>query len=207
MRSRLTVGALLILAAGLVAAGPGSAGGTVRYADPGAGIAVVYPASWRRLAPPFTRLRFPVDRLLLTSRPALSGGDCSPDRAERTLAADGALIYLFEYRLPAGRGRRLRRSDFPPQPAHFTLRPSQLGSYECWQVPSYLLRFRAADRPFQVHVALGAHASAARRAQVLAILDSLRVSPLTPPPPDPFAGSRSQRASKPSPAATASRSG
>jgi hypothetical protein len=81
----------------------------------------------------------------------------------------------------------LKRRDFPLRPAHFALRRRDLASYECWRVPSYLIRFRAADRPFGLHVALGPRATTQRRAQVLRILDSLRFSELPPPPPDPYA--------------------
>ena len=82
----------------------------------------------------------------------------------------------------------MRRRDFPPRPEHFTLRRRALASYECWRVPTYLIRFRDADRPFQLHVALGPRATPARKAQVLRVLDSLRFEPLPAPPPDPFAG-------------------
>jgi hypothetical protein len=141
---------------------------------------------WHLTTPRISALSYPAERLLLTSYPARRGGDCGPDSAERELPADGALIYAFEYRRQAGSPwAGLRRADFPSRPAHFALRKHDLGRYECWRVPSYLIRFRAAGRPFQVHVALGAHASSARRAQVLQILDGLRFSPPPAPPPDP----------------------
>ncbi len=117
--------------------------------DVGAGISVRYPPAWHRLVAPITSLVFPDERVLLTSYPAPRGGNCSPDAAERALPAGGALVYLFEYRPPRGPiWAHLRRWAFPPQPAHFALRPADLATYECWRVPSYLIRFRAADRPF-----------------------------------------------------------
>jgi hypothetical protein len=156
----------------------------------GAGVSVVRPEGWQLFAPRITALTFPADRLLLTSYPTGRGGNCSPDRAEQDLPADGALIYLLEYRPSVGAvwtdGRH--RSNFPPRPAHFRLRKRDLGNYECWSISSYMIRFRAADRPFQLHVALGPHTTAARRAQVLRTLDSLRFSALPAPPPDPYAG-------------------
>lgn len=144
---------------------------------------------WHLTMPRISAVSYPAERLLLTSYPTRRGGDCGPDSAEHDLPADGALIYAFEYRRQAGSPwAGLRRADFPPRPAHFALRKHALGRYECWRVPSYLIRFRAAGRPFQVHVALGARASSARRAQVLQILDGLRFSVLPAPPPDPHAG-------------------
>lgn len=157
----------------------------------GAGVSVRYPRGWQLIAPPITAVSSPVERLLLTSYPTSRGGNCSPDRAERDLPANGALVYLFEYRPQLGDvWAHLRRRGFPPQPAHFALRRRDLANFECWQVPSYLIRFRAAGRAFQMHVALGKNASAARHAQVLGVLDSLRFSTLPAPPPDPYAGWR-----------------
>ena len=97
------------------------------------------------------------------------------------------LVYLSEYRPRVGKVR-FRRSAFPPRPAHFTLPRRALGNYECWRIPSYLIRFRAAGRPFQMEVAFGPHAGPARRAQTLRALDSLRITRVPPPPPDPYAG-------------------
>lgn len=148
------------------------------------GVGIARPRGWHLLRPRITALAYPTERLLLTSYPTARGGNCSPDRAERDLPADGALIYLLEYRPPAGAvwSHGVRRSAFPPRPAHFALRRRELGNYECWRVASYLIRFRAADRPFQLHVALGPQASPALRAQVLRALDSLRFATLPPPP-------------------------
>jgi len=157
----------------------------------GAGVSVRYPAGWQLIAPPISALSSPAERLLLTSYRTRRGGNCSPDRAARDLPADGALVYLFEYRPQLGAvWRHVNRRHFPPRPRRFALRRRDLGGFECWRVPSYLIHFRAADRPFQLHVALGKNATAARRAQVLRILDSLRFTPLPPPPPDPYAGWR-----------------
>ena len=178
--------------------GAGGAGNTTARSDRaigsmnvGGGIAVRFPASWRLLAPRMTSLSYPAERLLLTSYPAQAGGNCAPDRAVRALPAGGALIYLYEYRPARGAvWRTLKRRDFQRRPQHFTLRARDLGTYECWRVPTYSIRFRAADRPFELHVALGPRATAQRRAQVLRILDSLRFAELPPPPPDPYAGWR-----------------
>jgi len=166
-----------------------SHGGT--RTEVGGGVSVRYPRGWQFIAPPITAVSYPVERLLLTSYATRRGGNCSPDRAERDLPANGALVYLFEYRPQLGAvWAHLRRSGFPPQPAHFALRRRDLANFECWQIPSYLIRFRAAGRAFQLHVVLGKNATAARHAQVLGVLDSLRFSTLPAPPPDPYAGWR-----------------
>jgi len=128
-------------------------------------------------------LRYPLERLLLTSYPAARGGGCSPERAEHQLPPGGALVYLFEYQGQFGSAwNQYHPRDFPPKPTHFALTGRTLANYECWQVPSYLIRFSAAGRNFQMHVALGPRPTAARRAQVLRVLDSLRFSPLRPTP-------------------------
>jgi hypothetical protein len=147
---------------------------------PRSGIGVDLPPGWHRLDPPITAVVDPTERLLLTSYPASRGGNCGPDRAERELPAGGALIYVFEYAgRPAAVGTDPARRAFPPRPAHFGLLGRALATYECWHVPSYLLRFSSADRYFQVHVALGPGISPAGRRQVLSVLDSLRVARAT----------------------------
>ncbi len=175
-------------AAGGAAATPSRSPGATAVAG---GITIRRPPGWRLFAPPVTALSHPSERLLLTSYATRRGGNCAPDRALRDLPPGGALAYLFEYRPSRGAvWKHVRRRDFPPRPAHFTLRSTDLGNYECWRQPSYLIRFRAAGRPFQLHVVLGRRATAARRAQLLRALDSLRFEPLPPPPPDPYEGWR-----------------
>jgi hypothetical protein len=161
---------------------PGITGGLGPRASTGNGITVRYPTGWRLLAPPITALSYPRDRLLLTSYPAATGGSCSPTRAENALPPTGALIYLLEYAgLPASSVAPGLAAS-PPKPGAFTLNSRELANYECWSVPTYLIRFHAAGRLFQLHVALGAHATPTRRAQVLRILDSLRFQPPAQPP-------------------------
>jgi hypothetical protein len=115
--------------------GGGGGGWGEEGASLGAGISVVPPRGWHVLGPRVTALVYPVDRLLLTSYRARRGGNCAPDRAEDELPADGALVYLFEYRPRAGTVR-FRRAAFPLRPAHFTLPRRALGNYECWHLPS-----------------------------------------------------------------------
>jgi hypothetical protein len=177
----LAIAGVASLAAGALAGSRAEAGGAAahRVTDAAAGLVVNQPVGWHLTAPPISSLSYPVERLLLTSYRAPRGGNCAPDRAERSLPAGGALVYLIEYRPKTGDPwRGLRRASFPPRPAHFKLRRGALANYECWRVPSYLIRFRDANRPFQLHVALGARTTPARKAQVLRILDSLRFEPL-----------------------------
>jgi hypothetical protein len=177
--SRGPLCAAALLAAAALGACGGEGGGaapasatTVRVGV-GAGISLGKPLGWRLLTHDITALSRPVERLLLTSYRARAGGNCAPDRAQRELPAGGALVYVVEYGAPL---TKVNHRAFPPRPAQFSLDRRALGNYECWRVPSYLIRFRDAGRAFQVHVALGARASRSRRAQVLATLDGLRVS-------------------------------
>lgn len=191
MRRALIV---LLSAAAVITAGCGHPddGAKPERVTIGPGLSIAGPRGWHAYTGPITAVVSPPERLLLTSYPTRRGGNCSPDRAEHDLPADGALLYLFEYRPEAGSvWAHLRRADFPPRPRHFTLPRGTAGRYECWRIPSYLIRFRAANRPFQAHIAFGPRAGAARREQVLRALDSLRVAPLPSPPRDPYAGWRS----------------
>ncbi len=174
MRRAIAFAALTALLAGCGASGHAPA--PQRLTSAGHGIALHVPRGWHFVRAPVTSLGYPVDRLLLTSYPARAGGDCGPDRAEAALPPGGALVFVFEYR--GGR--------FATRPAHWALGPAR--DYECWRVPSHMVRFRAAARSFQVHVAFGPRATAARRGQVQRILRSLRISSRGAPPPAPYAG-------------------
>src|SRR3954454_15461260 len=92
------------LVAGAVVGGSAEAGGDGphRVTIDSAGMAFSQPAGWHLVAPPATSLSYPGERLLLTTYPAKRGGNCSPDRAERALPADGALVFLMEYRPSVG---------------------------------------------------------------------------------------------------------
>jgi hypothetical protein len=183
---------VLAIAATIVLAGCGGHGAPAgqRRASLGAGISIAVPRGWHAAGSRITALVYPVDRLLLTSYRARRGGNCAPDRAEQELPANGVLAYLFEYRPRVGKvwPSSFRRSEFPQRPAHFKLSRRAFGHFECWRVASYVIRFRAAGRPFQLHVAFGPRAGAVRRAALLRALDSLRIARIAPPPPDPYAG-------------------
>ncbi len=189
-RRRAAATALVVLlAGGAYIAGGGSggvrsggrdtSGGSWSSGSVGNGINVTYPRGWHLFAPPVTSLVYPYDRMLLTSYPAATGGDCSPTRAENALPSNGVLIYLFEYSAASGSPvGRPPGSAFPPESAAFKLRSSNFGHYDCWTVPSYLMRFSAAGRLFQVQLALGAGATPSRRAEALRALRSLRARAL-----------------------------
>jgi hypothetical protein len=81
----------------------------------------------------------------------------------------GAFIFGWDYGPLAAAGVSGR--DFPPEPARFKL--AGFARYECMG-PSYMVRFRAGGRAFQIHVHLGRRASSTTRALVLRVLDSLR---------------------------------
>jgi hypothetical protein len=92
-----------------------------------------------------------------------------PKEALAKMPPDGAFIFGWEYGL-VGSGSFPSARDFPARPRHFRL--TNLGNYECMG-RSYMLRFRAAGRAIQIHIAFGAHASAAIRATTVRILDRL----------------------------------
>lgn len=172
----------LLAAGGSGGAGHGSAsfsrGSSPSYSV-GEGIRVSYPHGWHLMRAPITSLTYPYDRMLLTSYTAVSGGECGPTRAENSLPAGGALIFLSEYSAtPSGILAEPKGIDFPPQSSGFKLPRSELRNYECSTVPSYIVRFRSSGRLFQAQLAFGANATPARRAEALRILSGLHVQPL-----------------------------
>jgi hypothetical protein len=122
------------------------------------------------VARPLTPVTSPEQVLAIASYPLPDdnrGADgCMPKEALTRLPPGGAFLFGWE----DGTGG-LHARDFPPRPAHFRL--TGFARYECLG-PSYLLRFRAGGRFFQIHVVLGRHATGATRATVLRVLDSFR---------------------------------
>jgi hypothetical protein len=195
-RSALITRALAgLLVAAAIAAGPvigafGAADGPATdYADPARGVSATVPVGWHA-AGPLTALAFPREVVTLASFPLRRGGSCGPGRALRDMPADGALVFVLEYRPARGRvwTDGTRRASFPPRPVHLRLPRSAPRAHECFGKPGYLLRFRDADRPLQIMVALGPRTTPARRRTVERVLDGLRFTPLPPTPPDPYAG-------------------
>jgi hypothetical protein len=166
---RLTPFALAVLAVGVVIP---PAWHTYR----GDRISIRYPPGWTATARPLTNVTSPVQLVAIGSfrfstNIARSDG-CEPKEALDAIPASGAFIFGWDYgQLP----QTELRKNFPPQPQRFRL--TGLANYECMG-HSYMLRFRAAGRAFQIHVYLGSKATAATRLTVLRILDSFHARPL-----------------------------
>jgi hypothetical protein len=146
-----------------VLAGSGGANGDNWHAR---GLSVHLPTGWHATATALTPVGYP--QFAIGSYP-LPRGDrgadgCEPKAALDRLPATGVFIFAWEF--PGTRGDH----GFPRRPRHFRLR--HFAPYECLG-PSYLLRFRASGRYFQVHVVLGRQASRSARGLALRTLDSL----------------------------------
>lgn len=160
------------LAALAVAAGTPTSWHTYR----GDHLSVRYPPAWTATTRPLTAVSSPGQALAIGSYhfPAnVAGADgCEPKEALDAIPPDGAFIFGWDYgQLP----QTELRKDFPPQPHHFKL--TALANYECMG-HSYMLRFQAAGRAFQIHIYLAPKATAATRATVLRILDSFHANKL-----------------------------
>jgi hypothetical protein len=154
-----------VFAAATVLAGSAGAGGHLWRAR---GLSVRLPPEWHATATTLTPVGYP--QLAIASYP-LPRGDrgsdgCEPKAALDRLPAKGVFIFAWEF------SGTQRNRDFPRQPRHFRLR--HYARNECLG-PSYLLRFRAAGRYFQVHVVLGKRASRKMRRLALRTLDTLVV--------------------------------
>ena len=175
---RITGMALCTLA--LAACGDEGTHGTrdlVHFEDQAAGISLSYPRGWHQYPRSLTRVAEPTQKLVITSFAVRQGRPdegCRPKTVIEHMPADGAFIYIFEYRQYAGRTRQLAR--FPRRPKHIQLRERTRVEYECFGL-SYGVPFRDRGRAFQAHVYLGSQATATTRARVLRTLDSLRVEP------------------------------
>jgi hypothetical protein len=136
------------------------------------GISVRYPPGWYTTSHALTPVTGPQQILAVASYPLPhnnAGADgCEPKAALDRTPPNGAFIFGWEYGR-VGYDPDIRPHDFPPRPKHFKL--TGFARYECLG-PSYMLRFRAGGRAFQIYVALGGRASATTRATVLRILNS-----------------------------------
>ncbi|HEU4973698.1 MAG TPA: hypothetical protein VFT50_01310 [Baekduia sp.] len=148
------------------------------WSDAAARVSATIPAGWHVTGRPATGVAAPLQRLTITSfavhqrRPDRS---CGPTTARRQMPADGAMLFLFEYRGPSA--AMLRAAE--PRPARFGLDRAALNPYECMG-RSYLLMFREHGRLLQAHAYLGRRASQATRERLIGVLDSLRFG--TPDP-------------------------
>ncbi|MFZ0341016.1 MAG: hypothetical protein WAL31_01610 [Gaiellaceae bacterium] len=154
-----------LAAATFVAASVGGAGGHVWHAR---GLRVRLPSGWHATAVGLTPVGFPQFAIASYPLPRDDRGadGCEPKAALDRLPATGVFIFAWEFS-----GAQPHRR-FPRRPRHFRLR--HFARYECLG-PSYLLRFRAAGRYFQVHVVLGKQANRSTRGLALRTLDSLVV--------------------------------
>lgn len=136
-------------------------------------VSVRYPPTWFATAQPLTLVTGPSQAIAIASyrlptSPAGSDG-CQPKAALTRMPSNGAFIFGWDYGALASLGAS--RRDFPPEPVRFKL--VGFARYECMG-PSYMVRFRAGGRAFQIHVYLGREARPATRAVVLRILDTFR---------------------------------
>jgi hypothetical protein len=160
---------------------PGSAEQRRRAAsDParvaaGTSLSVRLPRGWHLISRQLTDVVSPVQRLAVTSfalprRPPVDG--CDPMMAVRRMPDNGAFLFMWEYAGPT----KFNSHDvmrFSPRPARFRLGFVRYGSPGGTTVAGDT--FRQHGRVFQVQLYLGAHATRRRRAQLLALLDSLIV--------------------------------
>ena len=171
--------------------GDDGGGGLVGFRDRELGVAGAHPEGWHR-ARALTNLVVPREVLALATYPLRGGsraGECAPASAREDMPADGAFVWLLEYRpLRGDVWADLPRERFPPRPDTFELRRTDLErGVSCFPGPGRMTTFSAAGRPFQLLVALGERAPDERLAQVRDVLDSLRFERLPSPPPDPYA--------------------
>lgn len=172
-RRTQVVRVLALLTAALVLTGCGTSGSRTWQ---GRGVSVRIPPGWHATRARLTPVTAPVQFLAVASYP-LPRGDrgadgCEPKAAVDRLPSDGAFIFGWEY-VGTAEGP-IRKRDFPRRPRSFRL--INLGRYECLD-HSYLVRFRASRRYFQVQVRLGKRASERTRELALRVLDSLVVEP------------------------------
>jgi hypothetical protein len=165
----------LLVLVGLLAAGCASSTEadwkTFRDED----VSARYPSDWHATRRALTPVTSPVQVLAIASYPlpkGKAGADgCSPKEALDRLPAKGVFLFGWEYDRPGLTG--VRKSDFPPRPAHFRL--GELTGFECLG-PSYVVHFREGGRLLQIHVVLGPDAGAAERETALRVLDSIHAS-------------------------------
>jgi hypothetical protein len=132
--------------------------------EPSPGLSFRYPQQWSVSG--FSHATTPC-RLVVASyrvRPSEVEGDCGGSEALGRMPRSGAAVLLIDY--GSGEG-------FLPHPTDFKLSQFRRANYECFG-DSYMLRFRRNGHNLQAHVALGSEVHAAQRAEVLAILDSIK---------------------------------
>ena len=166
------MGRLLVIGAAIAVIGVSACGGVHHdrtFSEPSVGpsrpVSFRYPRDWSVSG--FSRDN---NRLVVASyrvdRSEVEG-DCGGMEALQRMPRDGAAVLLIDYGT-YGNGKGLA-----PHPADFELSQFRRANYECFG-DSYMLRFRRDGHDLQAHVALGSQVSAVRRAEALAILDSIK---------------------------------
>lgn len=157
-----------------VAAAATSINRSARRVSLAAGLSVRVPAGWHLLRGWLSDVIDPAPRLALASFPAkLSRHTCAcgfPNVIH--FPRDGAFMFAWEYLHPQ-RGQLVRT---PSRPARVSLTVSRAVRLTC-DGPNDEAYFKEAGRVFQVEIYIGPTAGRALRAQVAAMLDSLRVAP------------------------------
>lgn len=141
--------------------------GWVVHEDRNDGVRISTPATWTWREDPVPNLGEPRILFAAGTWDFPVGGQCGPNPALEDLPADGAFVWLLEYRIPG------RLGDFPPRPYPLSLSGEPVVPECSTAHPSYLLRFRDGFRFFQFHVALGDAATEATRRDVVDVLNSM----------------------------------
>ena len=106
------------------------------------GIAVRVPRGWHVVRDPLPSLSYPRARVLLTSYRSTRRRTLRAGSRGGRAAADGALVFLLEYRPQVGDvWSHLARAQFAPRPATWRLGPAR--ATECWRVPSHTVLFQS----------------------------------------------------------------
>ncbi len=150
----------------------------ITYRNRDRGFSISYPSSWRRAQKSLTPNRTEPQELvsvgtdLLVPTPGDMNCAQASARALRALGDTGALISVAEVS-----GGDVR--SYPPRPEVFTLRDGRPAeAVACVHEPRFTARvifFRDNERAFFYAVFLGKNASANRRREAEAVLNSLRV--------------------------------
>lgn len=185
-----------VLATLAVSAAPAAAApvGWRNHRTPELGVSATVPDGWHPADKPLTNIIDPREVLALATYPLPGGGkDGGPcvaaKHALEAMPADGALIWLLEYRPTRGDvWADLPRSRFPPRPDSSALSRADLQPGVCGAGLGTSTTFRDADRPFQLWLLFGNKVSDTRLVEVAQILSGLRFDDLPAPPPDPYAG-------------------
>ena len=145
----------LVLALLLVGSTPAGIERGAHYEKQSAGLLVAYPASWRSIGHALTRCTNPVERI--------------------DLAGPGGALFMLQESL----GRNAT-AGMPTRPRSFEVRgvPSPLECCRATMQPGWLLPFKEGGRGFYAYLYPG---RLDERAELVAILNSLRVRPIGTP--------------------------